>query len=270
MSADAMSGSVPRSYLFVPGDRPERFSKAMSAGADAVILDLEDAVSIPAKDAAREAVAAALDPARPAFVRVNARETAWFEEDLRAIARPGLAGVMLPKAERADDAARVEAVTGAKVLALVESAAGLWNALEVGRCAAVSRIAFGSIDYQVDLNLDGEGEPLLHARSQLVLASRVAGLPPPVDGVSVAIDDVAAIEADALRARRLGFGGKLCIHPKQVAVVNGCFSPTAAELDWARRVVAAIEASGGAAVAVDGKMVDKPVLMRAQRILGLG
>lgn len=258
---------VPRSYLFVPGNRPERFAKAMSAGADAVILDLEDAVSIPEKAAAREAVAAALDPATPVFVRINARETAWFEDDLRAIARPGLAGVMLPKAERADDAARVEAVTGAKVLALIESAAGLWNALEVAKSEAVTRIAFGSIDYQVDLNLDGEGEPLLHARSQLVLASRVAGLLPPVDGVSVAIEDAAAIEADALRARRLGFGGKLCIHPKQVGVVNGCFSPTPAELDWARRVVAAIEASGGGAVAVDGKMVDKPVLMKAQRIL---
>ena len=256
-----------RSLLFVPGDRPERFDKAAASGADAVILDLEDAVSIPEKDAARDAVAAALDPSRPVYVRVNARETAWFEDDLRAIARPGLAGVMLPKAERADDAARVEAVTGAKVLALVESAAGMWNALDVARCPAVTRIAFGSIDYQVDLNADGEGEPLLHARSQLVLVSRVAGLLPPVDGVSVAIDDAAAIEADALRGRRLGFGGKLCIHPKQVEVVNRCFSPTPAELDWAQRVVAAIEASGGAAVAVDGKMVDKPVLMKAQRIL---
>lgn len=265
-----MPGPVPRSYLFVPGDRPERFAKAMSAGADAVILDLEDAVAIAGKKAAREAVAAALDPARPAWVRVNARETAWFEEDLRAIARPGLAGVMLPKAERPEDALRVEAVTGAKVLALIESAVGLWNALEVGRCPAVARIAFGSIDYQVDLNLDGEDEPLLHARAQLALASRVAGLPPPVDGVSVAIDDAGAIEADALRGRRLGFGGKLCIHPKQVEVVNRCFSPTPAELDWARRVVAAIDASGGAAVAVDGKMVDKPVLMKAQRILGAG
>lgn len=262
-----MQRAVPRSYLFVPGNRPERFAKAMSAGADAVILDLEDAVSISEKDAAREAVAAALDPATPVFVRINARETEWFEDDLRAIARPGLAGVMLPKAERADDVARVEAVTGAKVFALIESAAGLWNALEVAKADAVTRIAFGSIDYQVDLNLDGEGEPLLHARSQLVLASRVAGLLPPVDGVSVAIDDVAAIEADSMRGRRLGFGGKLCIHPKQVAVVNRCFSPTPVELDWAQRVVAAIEASGGGAVAVDGKMVDKPVLMKAQRIL---
>lgn len=262
-----MQKAVPRSYLFVPGNRPERFAKAMSAGADAVILDLEDAVSLPEKDAAREAVAAALDPATPVFVRINARDTAWFEDDLRAVARPGLAGVMLPKAERADDCARVESVTGAKVLALVESAAGLWNALEVAKSDAVTRIAFGSIDYQVDLNIDGEGEPLLHARSQLVLVSRVAGLLPPVDGVSVAIDDAAAIEADAVRARRLGFGGKLCIHPKQVPVINGCFSPTPAELDWARRVAAAIEASGGGAVAVDGKMVDKPVLMKAQRIL---
>lgn len=263
-----MNRSVLRSYLFAPGNRPERFAKALAAGADAVILDLEDAVPVDEKASARDRIADALDPARPVWVRVNSRETPWFEDDLRACAHPGVAGVMLPKAERADDAARVASVAGGRpVLALVETALGMWNVLEIARADAVVRLAFGSIDYQVDLNIDGEGEPLLHARSQLVLASRVAGIAPPVDGVSVAIDDAAAIEADATRGRRIGFGGKLCIHPKQVAVVNACFSPRPEEIEWARRVVAAYEAAGGAAVAVDGKMVDKPVLLKAQRIL---
>lgn len=263
-----MTRSVIRSYLFAPGHRPERFAKARSAGADAVILDLEDAVPVDEKSSARDRIADALDAAHPVWVRVNSRDTPWFDDDLRACGHPGVAGVMLPKAERADDAAHAASLSGGRpVLALVETAAGLWNALEVARAPSVVRIAFGSIDYQVDLNIDGEGEPLLHARSQLVLASRVGGIAPPVDGVSVAIDDAAAIEADAMRGRRLGFGGKLCIHPKQVAVVNACFSPRPEEIDWARRVVAASEAANGAAVAVDGKMVDKPVLIKAQRIL---
>lgn len=263
-----MTRSVLRSYLFAPGHRPERFEKALAAGADAVILDLEDAVPVDDKALARDRIADALDAARPVWVRVNARETPWFEDDLRACAHPGVAGVMLPKAERADDAAQAASLAGGRpVLALVETAAGLWNALEVAQAPAVVRIAFGSIDYQADLNIDGEGEPLLHARSQLVLASRVGGILPPVDGVSVALDDAAVIEADAMRARRLGFGGKLCIHPKQVAIVNACFSPRPEEIDWARRVIAASDAARGAAVAVDGKMVDRPVLLKAQRIL---
>lgn len=257
-----------RSYLFAPGNRPERFAKALAAGADAVILDLEDAVPIDEKSSARDRIANALDAARPVWVRVNGRETPWFDDDLRACAHPGVAGVMVPKAERADDAAQATSLAGGRpVLALVETALGMWNALEIARADAVMRLAFGSIDYQVDLNIDGEGEPLLHARSQLVLASRVAGIAPPVDGVSVAIDDAAAIEADATRGRRIGFGGKLCIHPKQVAVVNACYSPSVEEIDWARRVIVAYDAARGAAVAVDGKMVDKPVLLKAQRIL---
>jgi citrate lyase subunit beta/citryl-CoA lyase len=126
---------------------------------------------------------------------------------------------------------------------------------------------FGSIDFQADMNIEGEGDELLLFRSRIVLASRLAGLQAPVDGVSTAIDDTGSVQADAQRARRLGFGGKLCIHPKQVGVVNQGFSPTPAQIEWAQRVIAADAASGGAPVTVDGKMVDRPVVLKAQTVL---
>jgi citrate lyase subunit beta/citryl-CoA lyase len=138
---------------------------------------------------------------------------------------------------------------------------------EIASAPGVQRLVFGTVDFQADLDIEGDGQELLYFRSRMVLASRLAGLQPPVDGVSTTIDDPARIEADALHARRLGFGGKLCIHPKQVAVVNQGFSPTPAQIDWARRVVDADAASGGAPVAVDGKMVDRPVVLKARSVL---
>jgi citrate lyase subunit beta/citryl-CoA lyase len=131
----------------------------------------------------------------------------------------------------------------------------------------VQRLAFGAIDFQLDLNMRAGFDELSFFRSQLVLASRLAGLAPPIDSPSVAIDDAAEVELDAQRARRLGFGAKLCIHPRQLAAVNRSFSPSTAELAWARQVLAIAEASGGAAVALDGKMIDRPVILRAQAIL---
>ena len=260
---------IVRSYLFVPGSRPERFAKALEAGADAVILDLEDAVGPADKAAARDAIAGWLSPAHPALVRINGLESPWFQDDLALCALPGVAGVVLPKAERASDIAAVVARAGKEVpvLPLVETAAGIWNAHEVATAPGVQRLLFGSIDFQVDLGIDGEGEELLHFRSQLVLVSRVAGLLAPVDGVCTALDDAGRIREETLRARRLGFGAKLCIHPKQVPVVRACFQPTPEQVEWARRVVAADAASGGAAVALDGKMIDRPVLLKAREIL---
>jgi len=141
------------------------------------------------------------------------------------------------------------------------------NAAVLAATAGVTRLVFGSIDFQLDLDIADDDLALLPFRMRLVLASRVAGLPAPVDGVTTALDDEARIEAEARRARSLGFGAKLCIHPKQVAIVNGAFSPAAAELAWAQRVVDAAAAADGAAVAVDGRMVDAPVLARARRLL---
>jgi citrate lyase subunit beta/citryl-CoA lyase len=270
--ASNTSTPLPRSYLFVPGDRPERFDKALASGADAVILDLEDAVPVPAKEAARQAVVnwlgARMPTASPQIVvRINAVGTPQHEADVDAC-RHGVHAVVLPKSERVDDLARLaRALPGVALLPLIETAVGFAAAPELARAPAVQRLVFGSIDFQHDLGIDGEGEELLFFRSQLVLYSRLALLAAPVDGVSTVLDDAALIHTEALRARRLGFGAKLCIHPKQIAPVHAAFAPTAAQLGWARRVIAAADAAGGAAVALDGAMVDRPVILRAQALL---
>jgi citrate lyase subunit beta/citryl-CoA lyase len=256
------------SLLFVPASRPERFHKALGSGADAVIVDLEDAVAPADKDAARAALAAWLDPAHPVLVRINAADTPWFAADLELLARPGVSAVVLPKAEHPDDVVVASrAGGGLAVLPLIESALGFEQRRALAHADRVERLIFGHIDFQADLNMRATEEELLPFRTALVLASRLAGIAAPIDGVCTAIDDAELLQADALRARRLGFGGKLCIHPRQVAVVNRCFAPSAEEVAWAQRVIAADTASGGAAVAVDGKMVDRPVVLRAQAIL---
>lgn len=256
------------SLLFVPASRPERIAKALAAGADAVIVDLEDAVAPGEKDAARAALAAALDAARPVMLRVNAAATPWFPADLELLAHPGIAAVVLPKAEHAEDVAVVHRAAGGKpVLPLIESALGFEQRQALAHADGVQRLIFGHIDFQADMGMRATEDELLPFRTALVLASRLADIAPPIDGVTTVLDDADLLRSDALRARRLGFGGKLCIHPRQVAVVNQCFTPDANEVAWARRVVAANAAAGGAAVAVDGKMVDKPVVLRAQAIL---
>jgi citrate lyase subunit beta / citryl-CoA lyase len=264
-----MDRPVSRSYLFVPGNRPERFAKACSAGADAVIVDLEDAVPPAGKAAARAAVAAWLSPAQPVLIRINGAETEWFHGDVELCKAPGVAAVMLPKTERIDHLRRVEEQLGdaVPILPLIETAQGLWSALEIAQVHTVERLVFGSIDFQLDLGMQADEGELLYFRSQLVLVSRIAGVQAPVDGVSTAVDDAEQLRADTLRARRLGFGGKLCIHPKQISHVNECFRPTPDEVVWAKRVLEAASAAKGAAIAVDGKMVDRPVIFKAQGIL---
>lgn len=258
-----------KTFLFVPGNRPERFDKACAAGADAVILDLEDAVAPAGKQAARDAVRRWLEAGGRAWLRVNGMETPWHEDDLGLLGLSGVLGVLLPKAERPDE---LQSITrrmraGMPLVPLVETALGLWNARELASVSRVQRLAFGSVDFQVDLSIHGDGDELLFARSQLVLVSRVAGVLPPVDGVTVAIDDDEMLGADVARARRLGFGGKLCIHPRQVPAIQAGFRPSAAELEWARGVIDVAAAAGQDAVRVDGKLVDKPVIDRARALL---
>jgi citrate lyase subunit beta/citryl-CoA lyase len=260
------SKTPPRSYLFVPGNRPERFEKALGSGADAVIVDLEDAVPPEGKAEARAAVARWLAPQRPVLIRINGADTPWFAEDLALCAQAGVAGVMVPKAERVADLQRIATVAvGCAVLPLIETAAGFENLRAVAGAESVQRLVFGSIDFQLDLGiLDDE---LTAFRSQLVLVSRIANLVAPVDGVCTAIDDTEQLQRDTTRARRLGFGAKLCIHPRQVETVNQGFVPSEAELAWARSVLAAAAQARGAAVALDGKMIDRPVILRAQAIV---
>jgi citrate lyase subunit beta/citryl-CoA lyase len=249
--------------LFVPGNRPERFAKACSSGADAVIIDLEDAVPPGERSAARANAAGWISPEHPVLIRVNGAGTEWFHDDIALAAMPGVAGIVLPKAELTEDVERI----GNRVLPIVETARGFWNVSALAHSPNVARLLFGSIDFQVDLGIHGEGEELLYFRSQLVLVSRIAGLPAPVDGITAIFDSMDPVRADTQRARRLGFGGKLCIHPKQVATVNECFGATPDEKAWAERVVQAAAESGGAATSMDGEMIDRPVLARALELL---
>lgn len=263
-----MNLEIARSYLFVPGDRPDRFDKAGTYGADAVIVDLEDAVPPANKAQARAAVKSWLSPARSIILRINADTTDWFRDDLALCKAPGIAGIILSKTERIDSGLlEISATHGKFLLPQIETARGFANAADIAGSPGVQRLLFGTLDFQMDLGIDGEGDELLYFRSQLVLVSRLAGIQPPVDGPCTALDDAAQLTADTQRARRLGFGGKLCIHPKQVAPVNAAFAPSPEELDWAKRVLAAAAQSDGAAVALDGKMVDRPVILKAQQIV---
>ena len=257
-----------RSLLFVPGDRPERFDKAATSGAHQIILDLEDAVAPAAKTTARQAVAQWLAQGPVAVVRINAADTPWFNDDLQLLQAVPNATVMLPKAVPAELARTLAALALHRqpVVALVETVAGVLALRELAQMPGLHRIAFGSIDFCADSGMTDVGDVLSAVRSQIVLESRQAGLQAPIDGVSVELDSAQVLQQQATRALHQGFGGKLCIHPRQVAPVNAAFVPSAADQQWAQRVLAAFEASAGAATVVDGKMVDLPVVARARRI----
>jgi citrate lyase subunit beta/citryl-CoA lyase len=261
---------VERSFLFVPGDRPERFAKALAAGADRVVVDLEDAVLPDAKSAARDNVASWCAGAEAAeiAVRINGSETAWSADDLRLVAAlSNVTAVILPKAE---DRAVIEAIASRlgrqqRLVALVETVRGYLNRHEIARSRGVTRMAFGSVDFCTETGIRGLGSELDPVRVELVIASAAAGLAPPVEGVTIDIRSETVLAQDVDRARRLGFGGKLCIHPSQVGAVNEGFAPGEDEIRWAERVVAASRSSG--ATTVDGRLVDKPVIEQARRVL---
>ena len=267
--------NAPRSYLFVPGDRPERFEKALASGADAVVVDLEDAVAPAAKQTAREALAALLAAARRdqerIVVRINDEATPWFDADLALLCNGRASAVMLPKAARTEAVERVRAsCPGIWVLPLVESACGVLAAEALAAADGVQRLVFGTVDYALDMDLQGELAMTVGldvAAARIALASRAAAILPPVAGVTVAIDDEAQLRADLERARAHGFLAKLCIHPKQIGPVHALLAPTADEVVWANRVLAAAVAAAGAAVQLDGRMIDKPVIERARRIV---
>jgi len=263
-----------RTYLFVPGDRPERFEKALASGADAVVLDLEDAVAPAAKNRARDAIAHWSRRATDAelariVVRINHAASDTFPDDLRLLREARIPSVMLPKAESAVQVQAVRAaLPGARVLALLESARGVANLEEVASADGVVRLVFGTLDYALDLDLDIADSPdgLVHAASVIAIASRVAGLSAPVAGVTPQLDDEARLLADLAWSRRHGFGAKLCIHPRQVAPIHTALAPSDHAIDWARRVLAAEAASPGAAQ-LDGRMIDRPVVLQAHRTL---
>lgn len=253
-----------RTPLFVPADRPDRFAKAAASGADAVILDLEDAVADDRKDAARAALRNDFTDL-PVLMRINAAGTPWHEKDLVALRGLNPSAVILPKAEDpASVAAVIAALGGATpVIALIETGLGLCRCRAIAALPGLCRLAFGSIDYCADLGCEHLREVLLPVRSELVLASRLAGIAAPLDGVTARLDDLSETFDDAKHARAVGLTGKLCVHPAQIPEARRAFLPSEAEIDWARRVLA----SGDGAVSVDGAMVDAPVRLRAKSIL---
>ena len=272
-SNDALAQA--RSLLFVPGNRPERFLKAAQSGADAVVLDLEDAVPLAQKDAARDAIRQQWTPLLalqvPLVVRVNAADSAAWQADLAALTGlTQLAGVMVPKAESADALRHVhQCLPGVALLPLVESAAGHDALTPIAAAPGVLRLVLGHVDFMADTGIqcsDDERE-LAPLRFAIAMATRLQRLAPAIDGVTVAIDDAERLREDTRRALRFGFGAKLCIHPRQVAGVHEAMAPSAAELDWARRVIAADAAAAGAAVQLDGRMVDAPVVLQARRTM---
>jgi citrate lyase subunit beta/citryl-CoA lyase len=260
--------AAARTLLFVPGNRPERFAKAAATAADLVIVDLEDAVPEDSKATARDTVAQWLCADGRAAVRVNGTKSVHYQQDVTALAGlPGLAAVVVPMADDPAALAVLHQRLGrdVEIVALIETALGVVRAVDLASTPGVSRLAFGHLDFAADIDSSIDDEPMLMVRSSLVVASRAAGLPGPVDGVTTALDDPAVSGADAARARRLGFMGKLCIHPSQVGAVNAAFTPNMDEIAWARRIIEASTAGG--AVRVDGHMVDAPVILKAQAIL---
>lgn len=269
-----MSVSIVRSALFVPGSRPERFAKALAAGADAVIVDFEDAVEESLKRQARDNLAAFLHstPQASVWVRVNAPEHAEHFADLAFCQRhAGVVGVLLPKVESSVQVAAV-AATGKLIWPIIESARGLLALAEIACAKGVQRLSFGSLDLALDLNLSNGSQAaqcvLDQARVLLLLHSRGAGLLPPLDGVHPAIDDPEGLHQSVRHAYEMGFAGALCIHPKQIPVIHQALAPCAEDLAWAQRVLDA-GAHGAGVFQVDGQMVDAPVLLRAQRLLAL-
>lgn len=263
-----MMDLVLRTPLFVPGDRPDRFAKAAQAGADAVILDLEDAVTPDNKDAARAAVAQHRIDTTAVVVRINPLEGPLAAADLAALTGVSITGVMVAKAaDPATVATLSEKLPGVAIIALIESAAGHAAARALAAVPAVTQLAFGSIDYAVDVGCEETFDALLAARSEVVLASRLANIAPPLDGVTVGYDDPDVLTREARRARSLGFGGKLVIHPKQIEPVRAGFRPDDVELAWARAICEAAATAGGGAFSFEGRMVDAPVITKAKRLL---
>jgi len=262
-----------RTALFVPASRPERIPKALASGADAVIVDLEDAVEASAKDAARAHLSAFIagHPDTPLLVRVNDATSAWFADDLAAVrALPPGSAVLLPKTESAAQVIAA-AQAGHPVIAQIESARGIVALAEIVATPGLDRLSFGALDFGLDIGMvqdtPGAAAVLDHARCQILLHGRAAGLAAPIDTVFPALQDEAGLARFAGRTREMGFGGMLCIHPSQVAVVHAAFAPDEQEIAWARRVVAAARENAEGAFRLDGKMVDAPVIARARQVL---
>jgi len=257
-----------RAWLFAPGHNEKLLSKVFTVGADAVVLDLEDAVPNDLKDRARELVREVAASQR-CWVRVNRPVTQTCERDLAELAGVAI-GLRLPKVESAADVAWVaERAPNVALDCSIESARGVLAAFEIANSPACTLLSYGGVDLALDLGISGGELETLTSRSLIVLAARAAGKPPPSDGVHTLIDDDIGLRREAEGARSLGFFGKSAIHPRQVPIIKEVFTPTTEEVEWANRVLSAFDASGGAATKLpNGEFVDTAVAERARQLLG--
>jgi citrate lyase subunit beta/citryl-CoA lyase len=258
---------VHRSYLFAPGDSEKLLAKVFAAGADAVILDLEDAVAPERKPAARRNIAEALET-HSAWVRINASHTALAAADLDAVASIAI-GIRIPKVESIDDVRWVaQRAPGKPLICAIETAKGVVNAFAIAAEPAVSHLALGGIDLRRDLGVGDDDTSLIYVRSHLAVACRAAGIGPPIDSVYPMLHDDEGLRRQCASSRALGFFGKSAIHPRQLPIIHEAFSPTRDELQWAQDVVDAFDAANGAASRLPGgEFVDLPVVERARGIL---
>ncbi|MET0569376.1 MAG: CoA ester lyase [Hyphomicrobiaceae bacterium] len=281
--------SVYRSFLFAPGNHPRRVEKALTLDADATILDLEDACPIAEKVATRSVVVAAYQkPHRGlGYVRVNAMTTEFGYGDVVAVVQRGIDGIILPKVETADEIKAIDwlvlqlererglTLGALDIIPIIETGKGVANVAAIASAGTrVKRVSFGAGDFTLDMNIEWSRneEELLPYRSAVVLASRAAGIEPPLDTVWVDIKDVEGFRASVRTIKRLGFQGKMCIYPDQVPIVNEMLAPTPAEVEWSRRAVQAFkdaEEAGSASIQLDGKFIDYPIVYRAERVLAM-
>ncbi len=280
---------VIRSFLFAPGNHPRKVEKVFAASADAVILDLEDAVAISEKEATRAVVVEAMQQPRNClgYIRVNSLDTGYCEDDIKAVVGPWIDGIVIPKVESADTLVAIDKLISAAeseanltpgaidLMPIIETARGVEFASEIASAVPrVRRLSFGGGDYTLDLDYiwTADEEVLAYARARISHATRVANIDPPIDTVVLQIKDDERFSASAARGKKYGFGGKLCIHPNQVPLCNAAFTPDADEIAHAQAVVTAFEeaeAAGSASIQLDGYFIDYPIVYKAQRILAL-
>ena len=256
-----------RTLLFVPGNRPERFQKALDSKPDMIVLDLEDAVGVGDKDVARHNITAWLDAGGPGLIRINDVETPWFESDMRML-EGRECGLMVPKVTCPEQITEVLARMSAAACALplLEVAAGILEARRICAAPGVVRAVFGNADLGRELGVDhADRSAMYHARCEVVLASVAAGIASPIDGVTTAVHDHDLVFADAEHAARIGFTRKLCLHPRQVKLVEEAFAPSEEDVRWARAVLGV--SSDGSGTALRGEVVGKPIVDRARRLL---
>ena len=269
-----------RSYLYVPGSDPRRIEKALASEADAVILDLEDAVAPNRKEEARTTVAEVLrsEHEKPVFVRINAPDSVLAEEDVEAVAGAHLAGLRLPKTESPESVRRVaqrleNLGCEAGLQCLIESALGLEFAFQIARAhEKVVGMSLGEADLAADLGVRGDAG-LLYARSRLVAATRAAGLPGPVQSVYTNVRDAEGLRRSTMEGKNMGFVGRSAIHPAQIEVINEVFTPTEEEVAEAKDLLARLEESTGTGTGAfaleDGRFVDEAVVGSARLTLAL-